>query len=49
MYISLRNDFGSLTGPEIDAIVDEAWNKMPPRPIRILIFDSKVRIVLLKS
>jgi len=39
------NDFGSLPGPEIDAILDEAMKKMPTweRPISFTLVHSKVR------
>ncbi|KAF8347611.1 hypothetical protein F5887DRAFT_1157728 [Amanita rubescens] len=45
IHKSPRNDFGSLPGSEIDAIMDEAMNKMPTRVpwIGIILFDSDIR------
>ncbi len=44
------NDFGSLPGPEIDAIVDEAMNagRTRERPISFILVGLGVRIILLK-
>ena len=51
IYISPRNDFGSLSEPEINAIVDEEMNNtsVPDPWIKSTIrFESKVRMILLK-
>ncbi len=50
IHVSPRDNFGSLPGPEIDAIVDEALDKMPARNSWIAMFfiDTRVRMISLK-
>lgn len=50
IHKSPKNDFGSLPGPEIDAILDEVMDKMLPRGhwLTVILFDFTVRMISLK-
>jgi hypothetical protein len=50
IHISPRDDFGSLPGSDIDAILDESLKKMPTQDpwIAISLLDRKVRMISLK-
>ncbi|KAF8328749.1 hypothetical protein F5887DRAFT_1288034 [Amanita rubescens] len=44
IHISPRNDFGSLPGPDIDAIVDESLKKVPPKSWIVMSFlDPRIK------